>query len=214
MEMTRVLLARHGETDWNRDGRWQGQTGPGLNDLGRRQAEALAGRLQTTSIDVVYTSDLARTAETAAIVAGRLGMTAVPEPALREVDVGSWAGQSRDEIRVSDPQGYARWLDGESGWEGGETYDELHARSVAAVTRLVLRHPGETILAVTHGGVVRAIAAHAAGLERHDRRRIIGAANCSLTVVQTGVDDRLSLVSFNDIGHLPAQPAADDRRRR
>ena len=212
--MTTILLARHGETDWNREGRFQGHADPPLNETGRAQAAALARELAGVALAAVYSSPLRRALETAEVVAAEHGLEPVAVDALREVDVGSWAGQSRDEIRTRDPQGYARWLDGESGWEGGETYDELHARSVAAVTRLVLRHPGETILAVTHGGVVRAIAAHAAGLERHDRRRIIGAANCSLTVVQTGVDDRLSLVSFNDIGHLPAQPVADDRRRR
>jgi broad specificity phosphatase PhoE len=214
MRVTRVLLARHGETDWNRHGRWQGQTGPGLNDLGRRQADALADRLaRGERIDAIYTSDLSRTVETAQIVAERLGIPPVPESALREVDVGSWAGLSREEVRASDADGYARWLNGQSGWEGGETYDELHARSVEAVMRLVERHPDGTILAVTHGGVVRAVAAHAVGLERHDRRRIIGAANCSLTIVQMGMDGRLSLVAFNDTGHLPTEPVADDHRR-
>src|SRR3954447_11409482 len=213
MRVTRVLLARHGETDWNREGRWQGQTGPGLNDLGRIQARSLADRLAREPIDAVYTSDLPRALETAGILAERIGLTPIEEPGLREVDVGSWAGLTREEVRRRDPSGYERWVSGEAGWQGGETYEDMHRRAVDAISRLVERHAGGTIAAVAHGGVVRAIAAHAAGLERHDRRRVGGAANCSLTVVQTGIDGRLSLVSFNDTGHLPAEPAGDERRR-
>src|SRR5919112_3137972 len=105
MATTTLLLARHGETDWNRAGRWQGQTGPGLNDLGRRQAAALAERLSSFSVDALASSDLARAMETASIVGGRLGLHAEPEPGLREVDVGSWAGMTRDEVARDDPDG-------------------------------------------------------------------------------------------------------------
>jgi broad specificity phosphatase PhoE len=204
MTPTRVLLLRHGQTAWNSEGRWQGQSGPTLNELGQRQASAAADRLAPEPIDAVYTSDLPRATETAATIAERLAIVPIVEPGLREVDVGDWTGLSREQVRDRHPDGFERWLSGESGWRGGETYQEMHARAVATVSRLVRLHPAGTIAAITHGGVIRALTAHAVGLPGHDRRRIVGVENCSLTVVETGVDGALSLVAFNDIGHLIA----------
>src|SRR5436305_1594912 len=86
-QMTRLLLVRHGETDWNRDGRWQGHAGPGLNDLGRRQAAAVAMRIAAGPVAAVYTSDLPRAIETAEAVTEATGIPAVLDHELREVDV-------------------------------------------------------------------------------------------------------------------------------
>lgn len=200
--MTQVLVARHGETDWNREGRWQGQGGPGLNATGRAQAAALAERLSHIRLEAIYTSDLARAVETAAIVGDAVGLEPVPEPGLREVDNGDWRGLTRAQVRAVNPEGYRRWLRGAAGWNGGETYDDMHVRVIATLERLLGRHRRGRILLVSHGGAVRAIVAHAAGAAGHDRRHIDGARNGSLTSVATtrGV---LRLVSFNDDGHLP-----------
>src|SRR6476646_12214221 len=119
--MTQVLVARHGETDWNREGRWQGHGGPGLNVTGRRQAEALAERLGRLQIDALYTSDLARAVETAEILAARVGRTPVLDQGLREVDNGDWRGLTRAQVRERNPAGYRRWLNGDPGWSGGES---------------------------------------------------------------------------------------------
>jgi 2,3-bisphosphoglycerate-dependent phosphoglycerate mutase len=199
--MTQLLVARHGETDWNREGRWQGHGGPGLNETGRRQAHALAGRLGGLQIDALYTSDLARAVETAEILAARIGRTPMLERGLREVDNGDWRGLTRAQVRQRDPAGYRRWLRGEPGWHGGETYDEMHARVVTTLDRLLAMHRRGRIVLVSHGGAVRAIVAHAVGLPAHDRVHIDGAENCSLTTVAT-VRGELRLVAFNDIGHL------------
>ena len=199
--MTQVLVVRHGETDWNREGRWQGQGGPGLNDSGRAQAAQIAARLARSRIDAIYTSDLARARETAVIIGDVTGHAPVPERGLREVDNGDWRGLTRAQVRQRNPTGYARWLRGESGWTGGETYDEMHARVIATLDQLLARHRRGRIVLVSHGGAVRAIAAHAAGLPGHDRVHIDGARNCSLTTVVT-VRRALRLVAFNDTGHL------------
>src|SRR4051794_35837551 len=206
MATTTLLLIRHGETDWNRDGRWQGQTGPGLNDVGRRQAAALAKRLGGSHAAGLASSDLPRAMETAAVLGESLGLEPEPEPGLREVDVGSWAGMTRHEVSQADPDGFERWTHGQAGWEGGETYDEMHRRAIATLRRLEQRFAGRTLLVVTHGGIVRAAAAHAAGHERHDRRRFLGVDNCSLTVVETGIDGGLALNAYNDTGHLAPAP--------
>ena len=162
MATTRLLLARHAETDWNRVGRWQGHADPPLNDDGRRQATALAHALADDGIAAIYTSDLQRASETARIVGERLRVPVVEEEALREIDVGSWSGLTRDEVRERFPDGFARWLGGEIGHDG-ETREELTVRVVAAVERIAAAHDGKTVLVVTHGGAIRALRRYAHG---------------------------------------------------
>jgi broad specificity phosphatase PhoE len=152
--VTRVILARHGETDWNRDGIWQGHGDPPLNDLGRRQASALAERLADKTIDALYSSDLRRAFETAEIVASINGLVIVPDPELREMDVGSWTGLTRAQIEEQFPG--VTYHDGES----REAFD---GRIVAALHRIASNHPGAHVVAVTHGGVVRALQRHVIG---------------------------------------------------
>jgi broad specificity phosphatase PhoE len=159
---TRLLLARHGETDWNRVGRWQGHADPPLNDAGRRQARALAAEVERDGVAAVYSSDLRRASETAHVVADRLGLPVVEDPGLREIDVGSWSGLTRVEVRDRYPEGFARWLQGEIGHDG-ETREELTDRVLGAVQRIAAAHEGETVLVVTHGGAIRALRRHAAG---------------------------------------------------
>jgi len=146
--MTTLLIARHGETDWNREGRWQGWADPPLNDTGRAQARELARLLRTTPFDAVYSSDLRRAHETAEILAAPHGVPVVVDPGLREIDVGSWSGLTRAEIR-------SRFPDGER--PDGETHEEHAARTRAAVIRLARDHPGGRILVVAHGGTIRSI---------------------------------------------------------
>src|SRR5438034_11161678 len=102
-----LLLARHGETDWNRDRRWQGHADPPLNDSGREQARALARELAADPPSAVYTSDLSRSHETAAIVAAELGLPVTADARLREVDVGEWSGLLWSEIAERYPDGAA-----------------------------------------------------------------------------------------------------------
>jgi 2,3-bisphosphoglycerate-dependent phosphoglycerate mutase len=159
---TRILLARHGETDWNRIGRWQGHADPPLNETGRQQAVELAERLAGAGISAIYTSDLRRASETAQVVGERLGLDVHEDSQLREIDVGSWSGLTRAEVEERFPDGFARWRAGEIGHDG-ETSEQLTARVVAAVERIARAHPGDTVLVVTHGGAIRALRRHAAG---------------------------------------------------
>lgn len=152
---TQLLLARHGETDWNAVGRWQGHANPPLNDTGRAQAAELAERLAAAGIEVVVSSDLARAAETAAIVAGRLGLDVSHDRDLREIDVGSWSGLTRAEVAERFPEGFARWRAGEIGHDG-ETREQLGERIERALLRTADAVPGRVVLVVTHGGAMRA----------------------------------------------------------
>ncbi len=162
MPATRILLARHGETDWNRIGRWQGHADPPLNDTGRKQAAELAEQLVGDGVTALYSSDLRRATETARVVGDRLGLAVVEIVELREIDVGSWSGLTRAEVQERFPEGFARWLDGEIGHDG-ETREQLTERVVAAVERIAEAHPDEKVLVVTHGGAIRALRRHAAG---------------------------------------------------
>lgn len=169
--MTTILLARHGETDWNRDNRFQGHADPPLNDTGRAQAAELAKSLVGEQLAAVYSSPLRRALETATAIAAPHGLEPVTLAALREVDVGSWQGLTRAEIEQRFPEQYARWLRHEQGWEDGETYEAMGERVVRALLELAVAHRGQRILTVTHGGPIRAAYAYAQGVAHADARR-------------------------------------------
>jgi broad specificity phosphatase PhoE len=148
--VTTLLLVRHGETDWNAEGRLQGHTDRPLNEHGRRQARALAERLAGDGVDAIYSSDLARARETAEIVGERLGLPVVTDPDLRERNWGSWeglTGSERDHVEYV-----------------GEAIDAHGERVVQAVRRIAEQHPGQRIVVVTHGGSLRRIQLVAYGM--------------------------------------------------
>ena len=169
--MTTILLARHGETDWNREYRFQGHADPPLNETGRRQAAELAAALAREQLAAVYSSPLRRALETAEILAAPHGLEPVTVEALQEVDVGSWQGLTRTELGELAPDQLARWLDGGQGWEDGETYEQMAKRVVPALLALAAAHDGGRILAVTHGGPIRAAFAYADGTTYAEERR-------------------------------------------
>jgi len=152
--VTTILLARHGETDWNREGRFQGHADPPLNETGRAQARELAEQLAPIPVDVVYSSDLLRARETAEIVAARKELPITVDPALREIDVGSWSGLTRAEIEQRFPA---------AAHHDGETREQHLRRIVDAVEQIARSHPGERVLIVSHGGSLRALRGHAIG---------------------------------------------------
>ena len=169
--MTTILLARHGETDWNREGRFQGWADPPLNATGRAQAVDLSVQLMAEELAAVYSSPLRRAYETAEVVAASRGLEPVTVDALREVDVGSWSGLTRAEIEQRFPDQYARWLGYGQGWEDGETYEQMVDRVVGALQELAEARDGERILAVTHGGPMRAASAFADRVSYAEARR-------------------------------------------
>jgi len=176
--VTTLLLARHGETDWNRDGRWQGHSNTRLNESGRRQAAELAEALD--GVDVLYSSDLDRARETAEIVAARLGLEVRFDRRLRERSFGAWEGLTMDDIESRYAEPYRRWRAGEShGAEDAEPFEAFGARVREFLEEVLARHPEETVLVIAHGGAIRVIHALAAGLDYiRDHRAIPSIANC------------------------------------
>ena len=185
---TTIVLVRHGETDWNRDNRFQGHADPPLNDTGREQARVLATELSTESFVAAYTSPLRRAAETAEILGGALGIEAVADGSLMEVDVGSWSGLTRTEVEARFPAGFARWLEYGHGWDDGETYDDLGERVVTGLLNIGARHSDMAVLAVTHGGPIRSALAAAERVSFDEARRSIHViGNCA--VVRLAIRD-------------------------
>jgi len=154
-----LFLARHGETSWNRAGRWQGKTDIPLSDVGRAQARALAAGLAGRGIVEVHASDLQRASETAQIVAGVLGIAAFNVDArLRERGFGCFEGFTREECAQRHPEAWARYLaDRRATPPGGEPQPEVAARIVAALSEIARapRAAGEATLVVSHGGAIR-----------------------------------------------------------
>lgn len=162
---TRICLVRHGETAWNAEGRVQGQLDVPLSELGRAQARATAAALAGERFAAVYASDLERARETAAPAARRLGLAVRLEPALRERHYGMFESLTYAEVRERFPAEYARFKrkDPEFDFTGGESLRAFAERAVACVAGLARRHAGESILVVSHGGVLEMVYRHATG---------------------------------------------------
>ncbi len=208
---TTLLLLRHGETEWNLSGRWQGQAADTpLTEMGRQQARIVAGRLRGYPIRAIYSSDLLRAFETAQIIGDLLGLAPViAEPALRESDIGAWTGLTWAEISERYPAEVAAMVAGQEVRRGGgESYGELQARLAAAAEAIAARHPGETVLLVSHGAALRSLVAHVLDASLPQLHRIAIGGNAALSVVQMR-HGRLRLVSYNDTAHLDNGPFSE-----
>ena len=203
--MATLFLVRHGETAWNREGRWQGQHDEPLSEIGRQQAAAIAERLRPIEPHALHARDLARAWATALAIGETTGLTPLGDPRLREVDVGEWRGLTPAETAARYPAGYARWGEGGTGWRDGETYAAMRVRAVAAVDALLRgRNADSRIVVVTHGGVIRALVLHSLGLPDEQRRSLGTGPTATLTMIEAASDAPWRLLSFNDSGHLPA----------
>jgi broad specificity phosphatase PhoE len=151
--MTKFILVRHGVTDWNVAGRYQGHADPPLNTLGRRQAQALAEQLAGQPLKAIYSSDLQRALDTAQAVAARHGLTVTVEPRLPEVNQGEWEGMLHADILAGYPEEWAaRETDPlHSRSPGGESVAEVAARTWAAADDIARAHPAGPVLVVSHG---------------------------------------------------------------
>ena len=198
-----LLLARHGETDWNRARRVQGHTDVPLNDRGRDQAQRLAARLAGAwEIDALYASDLVRAAETARIVGGALGLQPSLSAAWRELDVGALEGTDGIEVRRRHGEliSAAARSEGPLG-EGAETFREFEARIVAAFERLSRDHACGNVLVVSHGGTLKTLIARLVGLPPAHIDRLSLRANTGLSAVDFR-HGRPQLILLNDARHL------------
>jgi len=147
-------VVRHGETEWNAEGRIQGHRQVGLNGRGARQADAVADRLASWKPQALYSSDLLRSAQTASAIARATGLAVVEDPALREWDLGVLAGLRRHEAERRYPEAYRVYstLAPDPTVPGGESIRMRYRRTTSAAEAISGRHPGEKVVVVTHGG--------------------------------------------------------------
>ncbi|WP_415854546.1 histidine phosphatase family protein [Sinomonas sp. G460-2] len=186
-ERRRIVFWRHGRTDWNAAGRFQGQTDIPLNDDGVRQAKHAARLLAVMGPTAIVTSDLQRTRATAEALAEETGLTVAVDSGLRETNAGRWQGQTFDEIRVSDGELLAQWEDGavDVAAGGAETRLDVAARTRAAVER-ALTELGDsgTLVVVSHGGAIRVVLAELLGLPHSLWGALSGLSNCNWSVLE------------------------------
>jgi glucosyl-3-phosphoglycerate phosphatase len=200
--MMRLLLVRHGQSEWNAGRVLQGQADIPLSDLGRRQALTLAPVIMRMQPDRAITSDLQRARDTAGLIGypqARL------EPALREIDVGVWQGRSISDLIAADADAYAGWRAGTHRPDGGEVWDVFTARTAAAIRAELASGGFQTLLAVCHGGVIRALLQHFLNLAP---RQIIPAAPASITSLRMdagGGHARLELFNYR-AGEMDLDP--------
>jgi len=201
-QATRILAIRHGETDWNVDGRIQGQLDIPLNATGQWQVHRLALAVADEGIDAVYSSDLLRAFETAQSVARGCGQPIVTDVGLRERGFGIFEGLSYAEINQRWPEQAERWRkrDPDFGAEGGETLRDFSTRSLATVERLAALHPGQTIAVVSHGGVMDCLyrAAARVALDAPRSWQLGNAAINRLLYTPQG----FTLIGWSDVHHL------------
>lgn len=200
----RLILVRHGETDWNVTLQYQGQARVPLNERGRKQARLTAQRLHGSGATTLYGSDVVRAWETASIIGETLKLHAIPMTELREIDVGQWEGLTPEEL-------YRRYPDHMREYQrdpartvrlGGESYAQLQARALVALERIRETHQmDENIIAVAHGGTIRALLCHVIGLDLIHFGRL-WLDNGSLSELRCDAAHGWRLVRLNDAAHL------------
>lgn len=203
---TTLLIIRHGETVWNAENRFQGHGDSPLNETGRSQVAALAGRMKTLKFETLISSDLGRTRETASIIAGLSGHTVELDSRLRERNYGVLEGLTVAEIRQTHPEVLDQLKNDDPEYipPEGESHRQHYRRNVAFFEEALRSRPGTTIAIVAHGGVLDSIFRYVSGLPLAHPRCFI-AANASLTIVSHGMfygTSRWVIETWCETGHL------------
>ncbi len=197
-------LVRHGESEWNKEGRIQGHADVPLSELGRRQARLLGERMAGERIDAVYSSDLSRAVDTATGALGGRDIPLVIDPNLREFSYGSWEGLTLQEVEAQDPELFAaRFTRGDNSFSapGGEDSTDILQRVQRFLDGMAERHsPDEDLLIVGHGGSVRALAICLLGLPAADFWRL-RVGNAGVSIISNQGRGRV-LELWNDMHHL------------
>jgi probable phosphoglycerate mutase len=217
---TELILIRHGETDANRELRFQGHIDVPLNDIGHEQARRLALRLERESVQRLVSSDLTRARQTAAPAALQLGMEIVPSATLREQHFGVVEGMRADEIRSQHPRAWEDWLQfrEDHAMPEGESPRQFHARIMDALASIAVAHAGQRVLIVTHGGVLDMVwrTARGLGLNGPRQSQIPNAGFNRVRIADPRAPQDVEIVEWADTRHLdglPAQPIYEQRRR-
>jgi broad specificity phosphatase PhoE len=199
---TIIYLIRHGETEWNKNGRFQGHLDIELSEEGLRQGELVSKKLENVNFQGIYTSDLKRAYKTAEIIAKPHQMPLKELIGLKEINVGIWGGMTLKEIKESYGEEFKKWNnDSEYRVEKGESFNDLTLRVAETITNIMESHKGEAICVVTHGGVIKSYIGSLLELSTFSKRKFF-IENCSITIVKMKEDGKLVLETLNDYSHL------------
>lgn len=213
MKNTRLYLVRHGATQLSAEDRFAGDIGVDLSPEGRSQVERLAARLRDDAIGAIYCSPLSRAVETAHIIAKGCGLESTMCDGLREIRHGHWEGLSRRDVETRFASEYAAWEEDPFTFapEGGESGVAVLARVLPAVRRIITRHPGQTILAVSHKATIRILLSSLLGFDSRGYRDRLDQAPACLNVLDFRDPVRVRLMLFNDTSHYADRPRSPDR---
>ncbi len=202
-EPRRVILARHGQTEWNKTYRFQGKTNVQLTEEGKLQAKALAKRLLSWPPEVIYTSPLDRALYTAQAIAEQVNLKPIILPELQEIDFASWEGQSITGLEESQPGIFKRWRNDPffNPPEGAESWEELSARLSRACEKF-LSGNYQRIVVISHGGIMRALYAVLLGLNPHKTWNM-DVSNCAMSGIEIR-NGHTCLAFANDNMHVRA----------
>jgi len=207
---TSLILIRHGETEWNSEGRLQGHEDVPLNRVGRAQADALGARLAAERFHALYSSDLKRALATAQRISAATGHEVVRDTRLRERHLGVLQGVRRDTADETKPDVFALYKASDPDYviPGGESSRQFSARVLACIDDLLHRHAGETVVVVAHGGVLDQVYRHVEGLPISGPRAFT-LLNASLNRLcfEAG---RWRMGEWGDVRHLEDSLSLDD----
>jgi broad specificity phosphatase PhoE len=187
--MTTLVLIRHGQTDWNVEGRWQGQADPPLNESGREQAHHAAQYQRQFGFAALYSSDLRRAMETAQIIGAELGVEVIPDPRLREINLGKWQGMLSADIQAQYPDEFRRWHESPltAHPPDGEDISTLAVRVLETVNEIIARHPKRRVGIVAHELPIAIVLCRSAGLGLEHLRDMVPENGAWSEVVLEGV---------------------------
>jgi len=216
---TDLILIRHGETDWNRELRFQGHIDVPLNDTGHEQARRLGLRMAGEAVDVLFCSDLLRTQQTAAPAAQQLSLTPITQAALREQNFGVVEGMRAEEIQALHPRAWEDWLEfhEDKGMPQGESTRQFHTRILEELGRIATAQAGRKVMVVTHGGALDMVWRTVHGLGLHGPRRsdIPNAGFNRIRIADPANPAGIEILDWADTRHLvnmPPQPSYDQAR--
>jgi broad specificity phosphatase PhoE len=202
--LTRLVIVRHGRTDWNRVERFRGRADIELDEMGIRQAEAAAERISEWQVSAIYSSPLRRALTTAKILAGTFSLEVKSLPGIIDIDYGEWQGLSPEEVAAKYGDLYSTWLNNphKVKFPGGESLAEVRERCASAVDTLIAQHPKETIVLVSHKVICQILILSLLGLDNSHFWEITqDVCAVNLFEVRGGTPSTLFL---NDTCHLKA----------
>jgi len=205
--VTRVFLVRHGATPRTAEDRFSGDAGVDLSEEGCTQVRALAQRLRATPLDAIYASPLSRTLQTAELLAEGRPQPVLSRAGLREIGHGHWEGLTRREVEARFPDEYRAWEADPFTYapEGAESGLSVLARALPVVREIVVAHPEQTVLVVSHKATIRLLLASLLGFDMRGYRDRLDQAPACLNVVEFKDPARARLMLFNDVSHYASE---------